>query len=76
MLLLRELRPELLLRLEGSKLGRLVRRGSGRNMLEPFGSKRRVLVLKGSRRTVLEISGSRRMVLEWGLMLLVTVTSS
>lgn len=33
-------------------------------------------MLKGSSRKVLEIRGSRRMVLEWGLMLLVTVTST
>lgn len=72
---LRELRQKLLLRLEGSRLGRLVWRGSGRNMLELWGSRRRVLVFKGSRRKVLEMSGSSRMVLEWGLMLLVTVTS-
>ncbi len=32
-------------------------------------------MFKGSRRKVLETSGSRRMVLEWGLMLLVAVTS-
>lgn len=44
-------------------------------MLELWGSRRRVLVFKGSRRKVLDTSGSRRMVLEWGLMLLVTVTS-
>lgn len=44
-------------------------------MLELWGSRWRVLVFKGSRRKVLETSGSRRMVLEWGLMLLVTVTS-
>lgn len=72
-LVLRELKEELvllLLRLDGSRLGRLVR-----NMLELWGSRRRVLVFKGSRRKVLETSGSRRMVLEWGLMLLVTVTS-
>lgn len=75
MLVLRELRLKLLLRLEGSRLGRLVRRGSGRSMLELWGSRRKVLVFKGSRRKVLEMSGSRRMVLEWGLMLLVTVTS-
>ena len=62
----------LLLRLEGSRLGRLVRNGSGRNMLELWGSRRKVLVFKGSRRNVLETSGSRRMVLEWGLMLLFT----
>lgn len=75
MLTLREFRLELLDRLEGSKLGRLVRRGSARNMLELLGSKRKVLVFKGSRRTVLDTRGSRRMVLEWGLMLLVTVIS-
>lgn len=34
-----------------------------------------MLVFKGSRRKELETSGSRRMVLEWGLMLLVTITS-
>lgn len=72
---LREFRQGPLVRLVGSRLGRLVRRGSGRNMLELWGSKRKVLVFKGSRRMVLETSGSRRMVLEWGLMLLVTVTS-
>lgn len=44
-------------------------------MLELLGSRRRVLVFKGSRRRLLEMRGSRRMVLEWGLMLLVTVTS-
>lgn len=65
----------LLLRLVGSRLGRLERRGSGRSMLELLGSKRRVLVFKGSRRKVLERSGSSRMVLEWGLLLLITVTS-
>lgn len=33
-------------------------------------------MLKGSSRKVLETRGSRRIVLEWGLMLLVTVTST
>lgn len=75
MLLLQEFRIELPVRLEGSRLGRLVQKVSGRNMLEVWGSRRRVLVLTGSRRNVLEMSGSRRMVLEWGLMLLVTATS-
>lgn len=64
---------ELLLRLEGCTLGKLV--GSGRNMLELWGSRRRVQVFKGSRRTLPERSGSRQMVLEWGLMLLVLATS-
>lgn len=63
-LVLRDVKLELLVRLEGSRLGRLVRRGSGRNMLELWGSRRRVLVFKGSRRKVLETSGSRRIVLE------------
>lgn len=75
MLVLWEFKQKLLLRVEGSRLGRLVRRGSGRSMLELWGSKRRVLVFKGSRRKVLETSGSRRMVLECGLMLLVTAAS-
>lgn len=74
-LVLWEFKQELLLRLEGSRLSRLVRRGSGRNMLELWGSRRRLLVFKGSRRKVLETSGSRRMVLECGLMLLVITTS-
>lgn len=73
--MLRELRQKLLLRLDGSRLGKLVQRGSGRNMLELLGSRWRVLVFKGSRRRLLEMRGSRRMELEWGLMLLVTVTS-
>lgn len=75
-LMVREFRQELFLfRLVGSRLGRLVRKRSGRSMLELLGSRRSVLVFKGSSRKVLEISGSRRMVLEWGLILLITGTS-
>lgn len=66
----------LLARLEGSRLGRLAERTSGRSILELRGSRRRVLVFKASRRRAPEPSGSSRMVLEWGLMLLVTGASA